>query len=281
MTSIAQARKRWDAMLNSAGETAAAARRARFAAALGGSSETSNSETQTFASSSHRSTNENDAEQAEHAALLRLAGGDAEQAAMLQKLIQKQAAERYASAMALDAATNMVLAKRAGQWEKLTPEYVQMRQGIKCTDEVLESILENVADGISIYRQCRADDMPTSHAVTQALSRPEWIVKYQAALFRRADKMVDEIADATRELNAAVQAGAGSDVVNAIKIHINTLQWIASRINPSKWGDKSTVDVNATVKLKENEVDERLKTLLNKAGVDIAAMTATNPDAQT
>jgi Bacteriophage Sf6, terminase small subunit-like len=275
MTSTAQARKRWDAMLAGAEQTAKAARQARFDAMVNGPVSKLNSEKESVPSASPSQGN---TEQAENEALLRLSGGDAERAATLKDLIQKQTAERYASAVALDHATNAVLSRRAGMWEKLTPGYVKMRQGIKCTDEVLDDILQNVADGVSIYRQCRGDDMPTSHAVTQALSRPEWIVKYQAALFRRADKMVDEIADASRELTAAVAAGASSEVVNAIKIHINTLQWIASRINPSKWGDKSTVDVNATVKLKESEVDDRLKALMNKAGVDLAALTATDPD---
>lgn len=274
-SSTAQARKRWNAMLDSAADTAKAARRARFDAMVNGPDSKLNSQKEPVPLASHR---QEKAEQAENEALLRLAGGDAEQAAVLKSAIQKQTAERYASAVALDHATNAVLRKRAGMWEKLTPAYVKMRQGIKCTDEVLEDILQNVADGVSIYRQCRGDDMPTSASVSVALAKPEWIVKYQSALFRRADKMVDEIADASRELTAAVAAGASSEVVNAIKIHINTLQWIAARINPSKWGDKTTVDVNATVKLKESEVDDRLKALMNKAGVDLAALTATDPD---
>jgi hypothetical protein len=221
------------------------------------------------------------AEQQESAALLRLAGGDKEKAEILRKAIEAQTAERFASAMALDYATNMVLAKRAGQLEKLTPEYVAMRQGIKCTPELLESILAEVADGTSVYRICKRDDMPTTAAVLKHLNSAEWLQKYQAAMLARTDKHVDEIAEASRELTAAVAAGASSDVVNAIKVHINTLQWIAARINPAKYGDRQTVDMNATVKLKETEVDSRLRALLGKAGLDAAALNAApDPDAK-
>lgn len=240
-------------------------KRSRWAAMIDGSSEKLNKQKETVSSSSR---GQGKAEQAdsEHAALLRLAGGDEEKALMLKKAIEAQAAERYASAVALDHAMNAVLRRREGQLEKLTPEYVAMRQGIKCTPELLEQILAEVAEGVSVYRICKRDDMPTSQAVNKMLNSAEWLAKYQTALLRRADKMVDEIAEATRELNAAVQAGASSEVVKAIQIHINTLQWIAARINP-KYSDKQTIDLNATVKMTESQVDQRLRSLLGKAGV--------------
>jgi hypothetical protein len=259
-------------------EAEQAARRARFAAMLDSAPSESSSEKELVPDASPGQGN---SEAAENAALLRLAGGDKEKAEILRKAIEAQTAERFASAMALDYATNMVLAKRAGQLEKLTPEYVAMRQGIKCTDEVLEGILSQVADGISVYRICKRDDMPTSAAVLKKLNSADWLQKYQAALLARADKHVDEIADAARELTAAVAAGASSDVVNAIKVHINTLQWIAARINPAKYGDRQTVDMTATVKLTEQQVDTRLSQLLGKAGLDAAALNAApDPDSK-
>lgn len=271
-TGITRTQSRWEAMLNRERE----AKRSRFAAMLTGPAENLNSQKEPVPEASPEQTN---AEQQEEAALLRLSGGDRERAAQLQKLIQAQAAERFASAMALDYATNMVLAKRTGQLEKLTPAYVSMRQGIRCTEEMLTSILEQVADGISVYRICKRDDMPTTASVLTKLNSAEWLQKYQAAMLARTDKHVDEIAEASRELIAAVAAGASSDVVNAIKVHINTLQWIASRINPAKYGDKQTVDLNAQVKLTEPQVDDRLKSLLTKAGLDAAAlMAAPDPD---
>lgn len=263
-------------MLNSEHDEAKQQRAAKFAAMLGSAPETLNSEKETVPLASPEQGN---TEQQESAALLRLAGGDDELAATLKKAIERQAAERYASAMALDIAMNATLRRREGQGDRLTPAYVAMRQGIKCTPEVLEGILEQVADGISVYRLCKRDDMPTSQAVTMALNSPDWLTKYHAALLRRTDKQVDEIADASRELVAAVAAGADANTVNAIKVHINTLQWIAARMNPAKYGDRSTVDMNANVKLTEPQVDDRLKALLMKAGLDAAALNAApDPD---
>jgi len=237
----------------------------RWAAMMADPVEKLNTQKESVSSSSPEQGN---AEQAENAALLRLAGGDHEKVAMLKKAIEAQAAERYAGAVALDHAMNAVLRRREGQLEKLTPEYVKMRQGIKCTPELLDSILAEVAEGVSIYRICKRDDMPTPSAVNQMLNSADWLAKYQTALLRRADKHVDEIADASRELTAAVAAGASSEVVNAIKVHINTLQWVAARINP-KYSDKQTIDLNATVKMTESQVDQRLRALLGKAGVTL------------
>jgi hypothetical protein len=281
VTGIARTQKRgWTDMLDkpAADDAEKQAKRARFAAMLDSAPSESSSEKKPVPDAS---CGQGNSEAAESAALLRLAGGDKEKAEILRKAIEAQTAERFASAMALDYATNMVLAKRAGQLEKLTPEYVAMRQGIKCTDELLESILAQVADGISVYRICKRDDMPTTAAVLKHLNSADWLQKYQAAMLARTDKHVDEIAEASRELTAAVAAGASSDVVNAIKVHINTLQWIAARINPAKYGDRQTVDMNATVKLTEQQVDSRLQQLFSKAGLDAAALNAApDPDSK-
>lgn len=205
----------------------------------------------------------------EEAALRRMAGGDGEKYEQMKKLINQQTAERYMTAVALDRATNSVLTKRRDP-STFTKEYIKRRRDILVTDEMLEEVMLRVSQGESIYRICRDDDaMPSYSTVTQWLHKAEWAAKYEAAIRSRADKHADEVAEASRELQAMVAAGANGDVVQAMKVHINTLQWLASRMNPQKWGDRVNVDMNAKIVTKEADVDSRLLSLLGKAGVNL------------
>jgi hypothetical protein len=213
---------------------------------------------------------------AEHeAALLRFANGNKEAAKELDRLLQKQVGERYLSAVALDNAAAMLTAKRRDP-ATFTPEYIDRKRRVVITDELMTEILRRLSEGVSIYRTCRDDDsMPSYAAAVSKLNEPEWKAKYDAARSNRTDKMGDEIAEATRELKELVAAGAPSEMVNAVKLHVNTLQWLMARMNPQGWGDKQTVDLNANVKVKsESDVDARLLAFFGKAGVNLNANTS-------
>ena len=211
------------------------------------------------------------AESEHDAALLRFANGNKEAAKELDRLLQKQVGERYLSAVALDNAAAMLTKKRRDP-ATITPEYVERKQRVAMTDEVMTEILRRLSEGVSIYRTCRDDDsMPSYARAVEKLNEPEWKAKYDAARSNRTDKMGDEIAEATRELKELVAAGAPSEMVNAVKLHVNTLQWLMARMNPQGWGDRQTVDLNAKVSVKEQDIDAKLAALLGKAGVSLNA----------
>jgi hypothetical protein len=59
--------------------------------------------------------------------------------------------------------------------------------------------------------------------------------------------------------------GASNEEMTALKTHINSLQWIAAKLNPKKYGERQHLEVDQTIKLDDKQIDSRLQALVEKA----------------
>lgn len=123
---------------------------------------------------------------------------------------------------------------------------------------VMDAILERLSAGESLQSICRDEGMPSEYSVrawaiddvdgfsTQYARARELQYEYHA------ERLI-ELADAERLSKRRVVRADGSveetelDHVDRSRLQIDTRKWLLSKLLPKKYGDKTTVDVNAQV----------------------------------
>lgn len=119
------------------------------------------------------------------------------------------------------------------------------------TQELADEICAQLADGSSLRTVCLADDMPNKSTVFRWLrTNQEFCDQYARAKEESADALTDEMLDIADDGSNDWMKRSGKDqedywVVNGehvqrSRIRIDTRKWIASKLKPKKYGDKTT-----------------------------------------
>lgn len=107
------------------------------------------------------------------------------------------------------------------------------------TPEVAADICSLLADGESLRKVCERPGMPGKATVFRWLAQhEEFRDQYAKATDTRADAIFEEmfdIADEVAEESAAVAKA---------RLRIDTRKWALARMNPKKYGEKVTQDVD-------------------------------------
>ena len=105
--------------------------------------------------------------------------------------------------------------------------------------EVAADICAKLADGESLRKVCERPGMPSKTSVFRWLAENvEFRDQYAKATDSRADAIFEEmfeIADDAPEESAAVAKA---------RLRIDTRKWALARMNPKKYGDKVTQDID-------------------------------------
>jgi hypothetical protein len=190
--------------------------------------------------------------------------GDREKTAAekLRADIQVQAQARFVASAAIDAAVAM---REAGIQKPLTQTQIKAKGKIK-PESVKDELLLRIAEGESVFTICQDTHMPARSVIYKWIrEHAQFKQEYESALDQRADKYVEQIADLSRHMQDRAAMGASNEEVTALKAHINSLQWIAARLNPKKYGDKQQLDIDQKVTLDDKQLDQRLAALVAKA----------------
>ena len=120
------------------------------------------------------------------------------------------------------------------------------------TQEIGDAICERIADGESLRSICRDEAMPSKSMVLRWLAAHETF-RDQYALAREAqadalfDEMVDIADDGTNDYMAslgdegdAVAWRLNGEHIQRSKLRIEARKWMASKLQPKKYGDKIT-----------------------------------------
>lgn len=119
--------------------------------------------------------------------------------------------------------------------------------------ELASRICEQLAGGISLRTVCKADDMPCAATVFNWLrSKPEFVEQYTRAKEESADALVEEMLDISDEASNDwmeihdddnVGYRLNGEAINRSRLRVDTRKWIASKLKPKKYGDKSTTEL--------------------------------------
>lgn len=125
--------------------------------------------------------------------------------------------------------------------------------GIEVNQIIIDLLCERIASGMNQVDACDFPDMPSRTAIYNALKRnPEWAAQVDSVRPILADHKVSE---AHKTADDAVQ---GKTDPAAARLKIEVLKWSATRIDPKRWGDKVSQEVNNTVTVNKSQTDEEI-----------------------
>lgn len=105
--------------------------------------------------------------------------------------------------------------------------------------EVAADICSLLADGESLRKVCDRPDMPNKATVFRWLAQhEEFRDQYAKATETRADAIFEEMFDIADEV--AEEAAA----VGKARLRIDTRKWALARMNPKKYGDKVSQEID-------------------------------------
>ena len=122
---------------------------------------------------------------------------------------------------------------------------------------VASEVLARIAAGASLAAIARDPRMPKRRTFHKWLDADEALrSRWRLALRLRAEALADQVVDL---------ADAAVDVPKA-RLQTDNRKWLAGRLDPAKWGDKQTVELDvAPAVMPMLEVARRLAFMLDKA----------------
>lgn len=118
---------------------------------------------------------------------------------------------------------------------------------IRFSEELAEAICERLACGESLRKICLSDDMPAQSTVYKWLLDPEresFVEQYARARELQADTLFDEcqdIADDGSNDYMGDDEKYNGDAVQRSRLRIDTRKWMAGKLRPKKYGDKTLI----------------------------------------
>lgn len=115
------------------------------------------------------------------------------------------------------------------------------------SDELAIAICERLACGESLRKICLSDDMPAQSTVYKWLLDPEradFVEQYARARELQADTLFDEcqdIADDGSNDYMGDDEKYNGDAVQRSRLRIDTRKWMAGKLRPKKYGDKTLI----------------------------------------
>ena len=123
---------------------------------------------------------------------------------------------------------------------KLLPTRRERTSALLADREALADLLEHIASGGRLRAFC--DEHVYSYSTVQAAltKREDLAPLYDAALDARSDLQREQIEKLTK------QVISGELDPKAAKVAIESLQWLAEKMNPRRYGQRQQVDVQVT-----------------------------------
>lgn len=116
---------------------------------------------------------------------------------------------------------------------------------IAFSEEILNDILLQVSNGLSLAKVCAKDGYPSRTTFFDWVAeRPAIAERYQVALTMRGELFADELIEISDDDKSDYYVdGEGRDRVDVeniqrAKLKVDTRKWIIARLIPKKYGDK-------------------------------------------
>ena len=142
------------------------------------------------------------------------------------------------------------------------------------TQELVDSICEQIADGRSLRKICVAENMPNKATVFKWLAADKaFSDQYARAREAQADTMADEILDISDDGRNDTYMGddgverTDTDVIARSKLRVDARKWLASKMAPKKYGDRQAIEINDVTPKTPEQVESRIAELMAKAAL--------------
>jgi hypothetical protein len=135
------------------------------------------------------------------------------------------------------------------------------------TPEIKDTILGRISTGESLNKILTSEGFPKYRTVLEWLESDEdFARRYARAREDQADTLADELMAIVDEQPPADEHGKSDSAwVAWQRNRIDARKWVASKLKPKKYGERQHIDLKAEVTLTDEQVEGRLKQLLEKA----------------
>lgn len=122
------------------------------------------------------------------------------------------------------------------------------------TDELADLICERLADGESLVRICKDDEMPSTATVFRWLADNQaFRDSYARAREVQAERLADEIIEIADEgrrdtyIDDEGRERTDYDVIARSKLRVDARKWIAAKLLPKKYGERVQTEHSGAV----------------------------------
>jgi hypothetical protein len=115
------------------------------------------------------------------------------------------------------------------------------------SQETVDLICLRLAEGDSLRKICRDEDMPSVGTVCRWLTKnTEFQEQYARAREAQGDTLFDECLDIADQYDKASDK-LDPDHIQRAKLRIDTRKWMAGKLRPKKYGDKVQTEVSGSL----------------------------------
>jgi hypothetical protein len=128
-------------------------------------------------------------------------------------------------------------------------------------ENILNNIIDEVSQGKSLFKSCAANKITTQTFYNWCDENKKYFDLYARAYANRADSLFDK----------SIDIAVNMPDVNRARLVIDTIKWVAGKINPQKYSDKQTINIIGNVtqnitSMTPEDRDEKIRELMQKAG---------------
>lgn len=133
-----------------------------------------------------------------------------------------------------------------------------MPRQLEFSQEIANLICERIADGESLRTICLDEAMPAKSTVFKWLAAlPDFADQYARAREAQADALFDDILDIADTPMEGVKVKDGpngietttGDMIEHRKLRVDARRWMAGKLAPKKYGDKTQLEHSGEVTL--------------------------------
>ena len=114
----------------------------------------------------------------------------------------------------------------------------KMDKRVTPSDVLLDVIFERVANGKPLTKICKESGMPSKKTFLQWVEEDETTLqRYEAAMLMQADFYANQITKLAKKKTNTSEENAHN------QLRINARKWVASKLNPKKYGDRVSHEI--------------------------------------
>lgn len=113
-------------------------------------------------------------------------------------------------------------------------------------DTVWPDILRRIGNGSSLLAAAKAHGIEYSTVKKKLAANPDLKAKYEIAVEARADYLADELLELADAPPPDLDGPALTAWINQLKIRLDTRKWIAGKLRPKTWGERTEINLTST-----------------------------------